>query len=96
MTPIVQRMGLLQKSAATTRQMMPTVIKCPSHARGLRQHPLYPYLVCLWSALLRQPGGFEGSDCAPVSKRNASALDQPTVRQVFRKRRGRITSLATI
>ena len=28
MTPIVQRMGLLQKSAATIRQMMPTVIKC--------------------------------------------------------------------
>jgi hypothetical protein len=40
------------------------------------------------SALLRQPGGFEGSDCPPVSERNASALDQPTVRQVFRNRRG--------
>jgi hypothetical protein len=34
MAPIVQRMGLLQKRAATTRQMMPTVIKCSSHARG--------------------------------------------------------------
>ena len=42
MTPIVQRMGLPQKRAATSRQMMPTVIKCPSHARGLRQHPPYP------------------------------------------------------
>ena len=42
MTPIVQRMGLLQKRAATIRQMMPTVIKCPSNAGGLRQHPPYP------------------------------------------------------
>jgi hypothetical protein len=60
MTPIVQRMGLLQKRAATTRQMMPTVIKCPSYARGLRQHPLYSTSFCPWFALLRQPGGFEG------------------------------------
>ena len=42
MTPIVQRMGLPQKRAATSRQMMPTVINCPSNARGLRQHPPYP------------------------------------------------------
>jgi hypothetical protein len=33
MTPIVQRMGLPQKSAATIRQMMPMVIKCASDAR---------------------------------------------------------------
>ena len=42
MTPIVQRMGLPQKRAATSRQMMPTVINCPSNARGLRQRPPYP------------------------------------------------------
>jgi hypothetical protein len=44
MTPIVQRMGLPQKRAATTRQMMPTVIKCASSlpwagARSTRAYP---------------------------------------------------------
>ena len=42
MTPIVQRMGLPQKRAATTRQMMPTVIKCASDDRVTRQPRLYP------------------------------------------------------
>jgi hypothetical protein len=35
-------MGLLKKRTATIRQMMPTVIKCASRARGTRQPQLYP------------------------------------------------------
>ena len=43
MAPIVQRMGLFQKRTATTRQMMPTVIKSvPPMLGDLRQPRLYP------------------------------------------------------
>ena len=60
-----------------TRPGLPPEGDVPRHLRDAPRH-----------RLLRQPGGFEGSDYPPGCERKASALDQPTVRQVFRNRRG--------